>query len=224
MKSSTMLLLIMCFSTLLFSQKNDLLFTNSQLIDEDRYKEMDYSPYLFKEWVHGNITAKSNTEEAIENVLLNYNGYTKSFEVRKDNRFIELEGSYYSTIAIPTEDMVFKLGMHPTLQDRFMRIVYEGKSIAIVQDFVVSLQKREKKLYGKVNIVSEFIKRPMYYVIRDNKATVLKLKKKTIMPLLDNNKQVAAYIKKEGLKMKSEEDLVQVLRVYEKDTRVGQVE
>ena len=120
--------------------------------------------------------------------------------------------------------MVFKLGMHPTLQDRFMRIVYEGKSIAIVQDFVVSLQKREKKLYGKVNIVSEFIKRPMYYVIRDNKATVLKLKKKTIMPLLDDNKQVAAYIKKEGLKMKSEEDLVQVLRVYEKDTRVGQVE
>ena len=90
MKSPTMLLLILCCSTLLFSQRNDLLFTNSQSIDEDRYKDMDYSPYLFKEWVQDNITAKSNTEEAIENVLLNYNGYTKNFEVRKDNRFIAL--------------------------------------------------------------------------------------------------------------------------------------
>ena len=222
MKTPTILLVSLCISTILFSQRNDLLFTNGQPIEEDRYEDMEYSPYLFKEWVYGNINPKSDKEAVIENVLLNYNGYTKRFEARKGNRFIELEEEWYTTITIPSQAMVFKVGIHPTLPDRFMRIVYEGKSFTVVQDFVVSLQKREKKVYAKVNIISEFIKRPTYYMIRNNKATILKLKKKAILELLDNNKQVMTYIKKEGLKMKKEKDLIDVLKFYEKDLKGSQ--
>lgn len=222
MKTPALLLLTLCISTTLFSQRNDLLFTNGQLIEADRYENIEHSPYLFNEWVHGDIKPRSDKEAAIEKVLLNYNGYTKRFEARKDKHFIELDESAYSTITIPSKAMVFKTEIHPKLPNRFMRIVYEGKSFTVVQDFVISLQKREKKVYAKVNIISEFIKRPTYYIIKNNQATILKPKKKAILELLDNNKQVATYIKKEGLKMKREQDLVQVLRYYEKDVKGSQ--
>ena len=214
MKLPTVMMLCLCISAALFSQRNDLLFTNGQLIDDTRYKDIEKSPYQFKDWVLGNITAK-NSEEPIEEVLLNYNGYSKRFEARKGNRFIELDEVWYANITIPSKSMTFNVGIHPSFPNRFMRVLYEGINVKLVQDFVVSKQTREKKLYGKVNMVSEFIKRPTYYLIKNNKATILKLKKKTILKSLDNDKQVIAFIKKQGLNMKEERDVVQVLRFYE---------
>jgi len=77
--------LIGCFLLLIIptvsAQETDVLMTNSRAIDSDRYKGITRSPYIFEEWRKGKII--SVDADAIEGVLLNFNGMTNGFEIKK---------------------------------------------------------------------------------------------------------------------------------------------
>ena len=130
-------LILCCFSILLVpkatAQETDVLMTNSRSVDKDRYKGVKGSPYLFKDWYKGKII--SVDADIIEGILLNFNGKTEGFEVKKENSFIELAPKWYIRVVIENEageEITFQKNFLPPLVNKFTRVVYQGKNLSIV--------------------------------------------------------------------------------------------
>jgi hypothetical protein len=212
-------LLITVFQFAAFAQdKGDVLLVNSQSFEVDAYKDIDGTPYLFDKWHEGTVYGVKGEDEKGHKYLLNFNGYTKSFEVRKDNNFIALDEKFYNKIVVNVEEdgekktLVFKTGLHPIYKNRFMKIVHEGSGYLIVQDFQVRLSNREKQGYAQNQNIQEFRANPSYYLVQNQKAKSFKLKKKDLIGLFKNQSSVMkSYVKKQKIKGNSEKDLLKVL-------------
>lgn len=222
------LILVLLIQFPSIAQTGDALLTNSQKFEIEAYKDIEGSPYYFEEWQLGKVYPKElkSEEEKPEEYLINYNGYSKSFEIRKGERFITLDEQYYNKIEVQLmednelRNLVFKTNAHPTIQNRFMRVVFEGTAFEVVQDYQVRLSQREKQTYAKKEIVESFIKNPSYFLVQNNKAQTIKLKKKHILSLFkDQEAAIKKFAKKNGMKLNSEKDLISVLGYYESLTQ-----
>ena len=122
-----------------YAQRNDVMLTNSQSIDNNPYEGVEGSPFYFDNWQKGKIYPKSN-KEAIQEVILNFNGYTQSFEIKKGNRFIALDEQWYEKVEIGTAaDLItFQIGLLSSDNKHFTRAVFVGNSFHLVQDFNVN--------------------------------------------------------------------------------------
>ena len=119
--------------------------------------------------------------------MLNYNGYTRSFEVKKDNRYIALDENWYNRVEINNKKqgkLIFETNLIPKQAKQFAQLIYQGTDFYILQDFHVSLVKTEKVRYAGNIEVQEFATKRMYYFVTNGKVTYFKLKKKSILGLL----------------------------------------
>jgi len=206
-----------------YAQESDVLLTNSQSFEVEAYKDIEGTPYYFEKWQQGKVASKDAHDKEEQLYLLNFNGYTKSFEVRKDNRFITLDEKFYDKITIETvEDgekktLHFKTNAHPIYKNRFMKVVFEGKDFVVFQDFQKRLIEREKKSYDSGTVkIQEFGDNTSYYLVKDKKAKAFKLKKKAILGLLKGQGgTLKDYVKNNKLKLNKESELIQVLSYYE---------
>ncbi|MEM1120747.1 MAG: hypothetical protein AAGJ18_09880 [Bacteroidota bacterium] len=216
------LLLVTVFQFSVTAQKGDVLLTNSATFEVDQYKDIDGSPYLFEEWQLGKVISKEKDKDVEMEYLLNFNGYTKSFEVRKDQQFITLDEQYYSEIRVAdpsgdaTKTKVFKTNAHPIYKNRFMQVVFEGTDFVVLHDFQQRLNEREVQAYAGNKKMQEFTDNSTYHVIRDNKAKAFKTKKKSLLGAFkDQEGALKNYIKKNKLKIDDEKELIAFLRFYE---------
>ena len=199
------------------AQRTDVLLTNSQAIEENLYEGVTGSPFYFENWQKGKIYPKS-TKDPIQEVLLNYNGYTRSFEIKKGNQYIALDEKWYGKVEIEKESLslIFETGLLPKRKNKFVKLVYQGNTFYVVQDFQVSLSTREQQQYAKINKIETFNPRHTYYLVQNGKSKLIKLKKKSILNLFPNQKaNLESYTKKNHLKLNSEQDLVKVLAYYD---------
>lgn len=206
----------------IIAQRNDLMLTNSQAVSEDLYKDVKGSPFYFENWQKGKVYPIKSTEP-VEEVVLNYNGYTQSFEVKKGNRFIALDEAWYQKVVIPStnkEEIVFETNLLPKRKNQFVKLVYQGTDFYVVHDYFISLVTTEKERYAGNIEVQEFVKRPMYYLVQNGKTHMFKLKKKNVLAVLkDQKKAMESYLKKNRFKLNQEINLVKVLAHYEELTR-----
>jgi len=206
-----------------YAQQNDVLLTNSQTFEVEAYKDIEGTPYYFEKWQQGKVSSKEAQDKEEQLYLLNFNGYTKSFEVREDDRFITLDEKFYDKITVETEaqgekqTLLFKTNVHPIYKNRFMKVVFEGTDFVVVQDFQKRLVEREKKSYDSGTIkIQEFGDNTSYYLVKSKKAKAFKLKKKMILGLLKSQSgALKDYVKQNKLKLNTESELVQILSYYE---------
>lgn len=199
----------------LFAQDGTLMMTNSKPIDENRYSEIKGNPYLFKDWQTGSIVDKD--DKMIENVLLNYNGETENIEIRQGDKFIELEVSDYKKIIIPKEnaaETILIKGAFSPFKDQFVRVVYANANRKVIQTFESQIITKVFNNVGKNEEFKSFYNKKQYYLISD-KAQLFKLKKKSLLPLLTERSQLEQFLKKEKMKLNSEEQLLKLLAYYE---------
>lgn len=200
-----------------YAQRNDLILTNSKSIDNNPYEGVEGSPFYFDNWQKGKIYPESNSDP-IEEVLLNFNGYTKSFEIKKGSRCIALDEQWYQKVEIEQKGnlLSYQKGLLPKYNNQFTRAVFLGTTFQIVQEFHVSLTTREKQIYGKVNEVQSFYPHRNYYFVKNGQGNLLKLKKKSILAFFPTYKsRLERYAKKSKLKWNSEQDLVRLFTYYE---------
>ena len=216
------ILIILLFSVLfsldfyeMKAQSEDILLTNSKKIDKNRYRDIKGSPYFFEDWQKGKVI--SAEAEAIENVMLNYNGYTKGFEIKMNDRFIELDEKWYVRVIVEgaEEEIIFQRNFLPPFNGKFSRQVYKGKDITVLQEFNIKIAKKTINNVGKKVEFQRFIPVEQYYLIEGQKAKYFKLKKKNILAELGNSTKLEAFIKKEKMKLDSEADLKKLLTFYE---------
>ncbi len=201
----------------LLAQETDVLMTNSRKVDEERYKGVKGNPYLFKEWRKGKII--SVDADAIEGVLLNFNGETKGFEIKKDNSFIELDPRWYIRVLVEAEKsdeyVTFQKNFLPPLTNEFTRVVYEGANFRVVEHFISKIEVKIINNVGKNEELKKFYSKRNYYLIKDKKPTLLKLKKKPLFTFLGHKSELDSFAKKEKLRLSSEADLIKLFTFYE---------
>lgn len=204
------------------AQRNDVLFINGQVIDNDLYENVEGSPYYFDKWQQGKIYPKDE-KEPIEEAWLNYNGYTKNFEVKKGKQFIMLDEHWYKRVEIPRDDrnnIVFEIDLLPKRTKQFAEVIYKGSDWYILKDFHVSLIKTKKVRYAGNIEVQNFVKKPTYYFVENGKINVLKLKKKNILALFTGHKSaMEEYVNHNRLKLSKAKDLVRLMDYYDELTR-----
>ena len=161
------------------AQRNDVLLTNSQSLEDNPYEGVEGSPFYFETWQKG-IIYPTSTNEPVQEVLLNFNGYTRNFEIKKGSRYIVLDEKYYNKVEVNNDKklLVFETGLLPKRKGQFVKLVYQGTDFYVLQDFYVNLITREKERYAGNIEVQKFVKRPAYHFVYNEKAKFFKLKRK----------------------------------------------
>ncbi|MEN0046900.1 MAG: hypothetical protein AAF806_07585 [Bacteroidota bacterium] len=209
MYKAILLIFSICLSSISFAQT---IGTNTKPIDEERYKGINGNPYFYKEWQEAIIYSKDGNQ--LDKIEVNYNGNTNEFEAKVDGGFVELDGKDYPRIEILEDSTHFQYAVHPRLTNQYVQVLFEGKKNNLVHTFVTSISTREVQNRGSTIIKEAFVRKSTYYLLNEGKMKLLKLKKKDVLSNF-SQKEVAALVKKEKLKLNSVEDLVKVLVLVE---------
>ena len=216
-------LYLLVFLTKSQAQRADLLLVNSQKIETAIYKGIEGSPYMFKTWQLGEIRNTQEGNAPIKNVQLNYNGFTQSFEVKKGNQFIALDEKWYPKVTLISKKkgeihpLNFESGLHPKREKHFFRMVFQGETFYVIEDFKVHIIDRVKQEYGKQKKIRKFAGSNQYYFIAGEKATPFKLKMKSILKTLNPSKAIEQFKNNNKLSWDTETNLLILLEVYNKE-------
>jgi len=207
------LILVMVFHG--SSQNENLTLFNSQEIDENRYNEIKGSPYFFDEWKMGDIIGDNG--QTVEDVLLNYNGYTEHFEVRTKGKYIQLDERLYQKISISTDEatVVFQKSAHPDFPNKFVQVVHDGERVKLLKHFTVVLAESSVFNAGGRVDFKRFKPDRKYFVMTDGSPQPVSMRKKKIIELLGHEKEIERFAKTERIKIDTEEGLSTLLAFYE---------
>lgn len=214
MKFSLTLVIALLLVSNSYSQSN-VLFKNAKIIDEDRYKGIDGSPYAWDEWLVGTIY--DNKGNDIPDVEININGNSEEIEIRKDNKFIELQEMLYAKIELSQNGSPILLvrGFQSLFKTDFVEVVHEGTNVSIVRKFSAKLEELELQNVGKTEKIKRFKPRYTYYFIKGGKSSMVKAKKKQIIAFLGKRKVMDAFIDTVKLKKNRKEHLKEIAAYYD---------
>lgn len=221
-----------CFSLLIFSfisfsiyAQRELELVNSKKIDANRYAGIDDSPYLFKNWLIGNVT--TNDGVIVPEVFINYNGYTGDFEIKNGDNFIELENKLYLQIEITRvkngdkypahagDKMIFQRKLHQRFKENLMRLIYKGKTVSIIEGFRVTVSETTTQDVGKTIVKKRFFGLRSQYALIDGELKPFNLKKSSIIKTFGYRKQMDTFMRKEKINFKDDADLSKLFAYYE---------
>ena len=206
-------------------EKKAFKLTNSQPLKTNRYEDIKGSPYMFKDWV--NATIVTNDLISYEDAYLNYNGYSKEFEIRQEGEYIELDRKFYLRIEIPGEKnerkivpegqdkLVFQKNVHRKFGDRMLIMIHLGKKAMVVKEFHVSISEKEHQDVGKTIVTKRFFREYNYYIVRGDELIPFKVKRKSLINVLGHKSELESFIKKNKYKVEEDADLRKILTYYE---------
>lgn len=192
------LYLLLAFPLLGMSQTM-ISFQGAAPYDEDRYAEITGSPFFFDTFVKGWIV--DNDGVSYDPVQMNYNGYTRSFEVRQGDQFISLSPDFYRRIDLlpagAQDTITFVKGWHPNFKKTFVQQVYVSDRVLLVKHFQVGLNESVKNIPGQTLEVKRFAHRKDWYLVRKADQTLLKLEgsKKKLLKALGHDKVLSSFLK-----------------------------
>jgi hypothetical protein len=174
-------------------------FKDAAPYDEERYADITGSPYFLETFSKGWII----DEEAIryDPVQINYNGYTRSFEVRQGDQFIALAPDFYRRIELllagDQDTITFVKGLHPGFRKTFVQLIYESDRVLLVKHFEVGLNESVKNIPGKTLTVKRFSRRSDWFLITkaDQEITKLEGNKKKLLKTLGQDKALSDFLK-----------------------------
>lgn len=200
-----------------------VILRNAKPVDKDRYKEIEDSPYMYRNFV--NATLYKSNNQFIKDLPLNYNGHTGNFEYQKNGNIYELDNEFFVKIEIVSEDynpafsknmsdsVVFIKGLNPDDYEKFYILVEGGVNATVFKEFTSFVSKRKIENVGKTIVLKTFGTQFLYYMVQGKSPELLKLRKKSILDLI-NNQEVEAFVQNQNIKLNSEEDLKKTISFF----------
>jgi len=205
------------------AQSQPLTYGNGMPIRELDYTGVQGSPFLFDEWHKGSAALVNG--QLFDNMLLKYN--------IKDDA-VYFKNADDSQMAFKDEVRSFTLmddkgGMHTfrsgyaegsgITTKSYLEVVAAGKAQFLKKD---SKSISETKQYGSTTVDRRFMENVKYYIYigptdESGKGKMIPVKKdqKSILGALkDQEEQLADYVQKNALNLKSEADIVKVVNYY----------
>lgn len=192
----------------------DLSFITDRNIIIEKYADVNGSPYLFKDWVSGEIRIGSSKlknvllkyDEVEDIVLINENGEIKHF-TNPVNEFRILENvnspRIFRAAFLPLGDLNLKT-FYEVLVDGRMKFL--RKNIKVIS---------ENKEYSG-NISKSIAQDVKYFLVDGNNQPIaIKLDQKSIIPFLaTHDQEVNHYIQTNKLNLKKVEDVIKLIDYY----------
>ena len=214
------ILILSCIKLLttnvIFSQNKVHFFDNVREIEINRYEDVKGTPYLYKEWRFADII--DNNGLIFENVKINYNGYTKNFEIRIDDRFIELNEKFYKRIEIMLSDKkrkdVFLSGVHEKFIEKFILVLFNKNNIMLLKDYEVGISEHEVQNVGKTVTFKKFVPITRYFMVSNDELIPIYLNKKSIRAYFEDKIDLDEFVKQNKIRMNSERDIIKILEYW----------
>ena len=129
--------LLLLFPLAGYTQNEKIIWENVKPIEANRYGKVKGSPFLFETFIEAKILTNNNL--LINNISLNFNGYTHQFEAFHDDLTFILEEKYFESFEFITQKYdryyantmsdttVFIYGLNPEVPNKFYILIYEKK-------------------------------------------------------------------------------------------------
>ena len=220
MLRSLVFALLICMTTCVLSQVDSFLLHTSTPAHRSIYQDYEGSPYYFSAWVKGRLLRSDATY--IEDVLMNYNGFTHQIEVESGDTRYALDKRWYLRADVYKKDnpqlgddmpdvVSFQLGIHREFGDHYGAVLYAGEKLMLIRDFNVGKQNREYSEYGINNFLAEFRDQSTLYLRRDNRLIPIRQHKKKIAEAFADQDRVLEFIAQHDLDVKQDKDLVKLV-------------
>ena len=212
--------LVLFVPVLCFSQRVELpieFFRNSLNESQVPNKQYKGSPYLNEEFVEGKITVENDTNYKKQ---LRYNAYSDIFELRTaDNQIKSLLKSANVTVLLDNSlfEIYDYLFNNSIKEGYFEKLNRNGEIILLKQYRKKFIDIVKAKSSYQSDEPAKFVLGKTYYIKKSklSPATIIILKKKNILLLLQEKEiLVKKYISEKGLKLKNEQDVVQLIDYY----------
>ncbi len=217
------------FSVGLLAQSDSdmLILTDSKKVKPNRYKDVKGSPFLFENWVLANIV--SSNIDIYENLRVNYNGDTKSFEILRESDLLALDKRWCLRVEIypdrnpglakdfGNDKLIFQKGIHPRLDEEFSHIIYAGNTLTLIRNFEISTTNQKiEPPGGTTTVFKRFVSSFSYYLIKEGELISVKPRKNSMIKALGKNKAAENFIQSENIDFSSAKDLAKLLAFYDK--------
>ncbi|GAB5526130.1 MAG: hypothetical protein Roseis2KO_40020 [Roseivirga sp.] len=219
MKITFTLLALLLVSSTSLAQNQIKMFTNAQAIDPKRYDEIKGDPMFFKEWQTGIII--DNKDSVYTNVKLNYNGFEEEFEVLQNNQsYIALDNKYYKKIIIESAEgldgkLIFEKSPVSKFKGKFLQLLHKGENLSLYKYLEARKSEVTVQDVGKTRVFENFQKLPSYYILKDGKLSVVRMKKKIFLAELGDRKTLESHMKKNKLNLNNDLDIQKLMQFYE---------
>lgn len=209
----TTLLVFLFLGSIMQAQSDPMYNSNNEVFTEKRYSQVQGSPYFNKEWSKGSLYDVK--DQVLPHASINYNGETGLFEIREDEKIIQLNENLYNRIEIMVDGkkQVFVNRITP-VDLTYYRAIYQSDIMQFLEKFESTLKEEDVATYGSSSTRSKFVNKTKYYILRDGK---MKEVTRNTKKLIDHLKsaRLKGYVKKNKLNLKKDEDLVKALAYYE---------
>lgn len=212
---SLLTLILIGFTALAVCQSKPLL-NNSKPIEENKYKDIKGSPYFFESWIPATIYFSDGESMKVDQ--LNINGFRKEIEIRNNDHYIVLDQLAFNRIEIELENQpkqIFLSNKRFEFRSSFVELIFEGKKIVCVRQFIVKMEEVELQNVGKTEKIKRFKPEFIYYFIKGDKVEEVVIKEKQLLNFLGFEKQMITVLNKRKLKADPVNHLKEILTYFE---------
>jgi hypothetical protein len=196
---------------------------NKPLLISEQYKKTDGSPYYNEDYLSGKIFDK---EGKAKDVVLKYDTYRDEVELLMDGQVILIAQDIYPKFVIEEVDLELKrvvtkefsnnYNLPGQKKSKYSQVIFSNDKAKILKAIQTILVENSDPGYGGVVPNDRFDTRSFYYLVGANdQVTEIKLNTNAIISALPGETELKQYFKKNKIKIKSEEDLVQLLNYFD---------
>ena len=168
------------------------------------------SPYFSKGFISGMVYTDKGQPYA---AMLRYNGYNDQIEMKDMDKTISLlKRDYISAVIGGKKYSIKKYKDNNSEKQGYFIVMNDGNVQLLLRQEKEFVEGKEASTSYSNKIPSKFVERSTYYLKKGDMAAVAtKLKKKDILKLLENKKELVDFVNSNGLKLKSEAEVIKLL-------------
>jgi hypothetical protein len=196
---------------------------NKPLLISEQYSKTDGSPYYNEDYLSGKIFDK---EGKVKDVVLKYDTYRDEVELLMDGQVILIAQDIYPKFVIEEVDLELKRVVNKEFsneyplpgqkKNKYSQVIFSNEKVKILKAIQTILIQNSETGYGGVVLNDRFDTRLFYYIVdANNHVTEIKLNTNAIISALPAETELKQYFKKNKIKIKSEEDLVELLNYFD---------
>ncbi len=167
------------------------------------------TPYEFENWKKGYVfTIKG---DSMLTAMINYNGYSKLFEIKEEGNYIALNEKYHNKIKIRNGYA------YETYKNRlvgsdleYYQVLYEGENVSLLKRHEVKIKERGESNYAGSVKSKKYKNSTVYYLLDEEGYKELNRKDKFFEKYF-RSKKVKKFIKDNKLKLKKDMDLIKAV-------------
>lgn len=179
------------------------------------YSNIQGSPYLDQKFVESKVLFKN---DSIYRIALRYNIFDQRMEYKYDHKVYNITNPQdLKKIELGDKTFIYFYSKKESKYEAYYQVLIEGKaSLLLKRD--ITFRKEEKSngiVEGKPN---RFLKSPDKYFVYISGGDLQLIKNKKSIPIIfqSKHKEMNAFVKKERISFKKQNDLIQLVAYYNK--------